>query len=149
MTCSTTSRKRRRQSWQDGDNLDMMGHSKIEGLRWNVIMKKHASVQFEILLTTSFHLYFVMTINYFGRWIENGCTSVIEWANVLSRDWKHFWRLLQNTISQKTMSDVHYICFPCIDYRNKKKTRDIKVIREHLLVRGFVNIRMLWEVMMM
>jgi hypothetical protein len=49
MTRSITSRKRRRQSSQGGDNLDMAGHSEIEGSRCNVIMKKHAYVQFEIL----------------------------------------------------------------------------------------------------
>jgi hypothetical protein len=78
MTRSTTSRKRRRQSSQGGDNLDMVGHSKLDGSRCNVIMKKHAFVQFEMLSTASFQLYFVMTINYFCIWIENGCTSVIE-----------------------------------------------------------------------
>jgi hypothetical protein len=77
MTRSTASRKRRRQSSQGGDNLDITGHSEMEGSRCNVIMKKLASVQFEILLTSSFHLYFVMTINFF-RWIKIGCTSVIE-----------------------------------------------------------------------
>jgi hypothetical protein len=49
MTRSITSRKRRRQSSQGSDNLDMAGHSEIEGSRCNVIMKKHAYVQFEIL----------------------------------------------------------------------------------------------------
>jgi hypothetical protein len=78
MTRSTTSRKRRRQSSQGGDNLDMANHSEMEGSICNVIMKKHAYVQFEILLIVSFHLYFVMTINFLYRWIENGCTSVIE-----------------------------------------------------------------------
>jgi hypothetical protein len=39
MTRSTTSRKRRRQFSQGGDNLDMAGHSEMEGLRCNVIMK--------------------------------------------------------------------------------------------------------------
>jgi hypothetical protein len=52
MTHSTTSRKRRRQCSQGGDNLDMVGHSEMEGSRCNVIMKKHASVQFEILPPT-------------------------------------------------------------------------------------------------
>jgi hypothetical protein len=66
MTRSTTSAKRRRQSSQCGDNLDMAGHSKMEGSRCDVIMKKHAFVQFEILSTTSLHLYFVMTINFFA-----------------------------------------------------------------------------------
>jgi hypothetical protein len=78
MTHSTTSQKRRQQSSQGSDNLDMVGHSEMEGSRCNVIMKKHASVQFEILSTMSFHLYFVMTINLFCRWIENGCTLIIE-----------------------------------------------------------------------
>jgi hypothetical protein len=78
MTRSTTSRKRRRQSSQGGDNLDMVSHSDMEGSRCNVIMKKIAYVQFEILSTSSFHLYFMMTINFFCRWVENGCTSVIE-----------------------------------------------------------------------
>ncbi len=49
MTRSTTSRKRRWQSSKGGDNLDMEGHSEMEGSRCNIIMKKHASVQFEIL----------------------------------------------------------------------------------------------------
>jgi hypothetical protein len=39
----------------------------------------------------------------------------------------------------KNMSDVHYICCPCIDCCNQKKTRDIEEIREHLLVRGFMS----------
>jgi hypothetical protein len=40
MTRSTTSQKRRQQSSQGGDNLDMEGDSEMEGLRRNVIMKK-------------------------------------------------------------------------------------------------------------
>jgi hypothetical protein len=39
MTRSTTSQKRRRQSSQGNDNLDMAGHSEMEGSRCNVIMK--------------------------------------------------------------------------------------------------------------
>jgi hypothetical protein len=39
MTHSTTSGKRRQQSSQGGDNLDMAGHSEMEGARCNVIMK--------------------------------------------------------------------------------------------------------------
>jgi hypothetical protein len=66
MTRSTTSGKRRQQSSQGGDNLDMVGHSEMEGSRCNVIMKKHASVQFEILSTTLLYLYFGMTINFFA-----------------------------------------------------------------------------------
>jgi hypothetical protein len=52
MTRSTTSRKRRCQSSQDGDNVDMAGHSEMEGSRCIVITKKYASVQFEILPPT-------------------------------------------------------------------------------------------------
>jgi hypothetical protein len=52
MTRSTTSRKRRRQSSQRGDNLGMVGPSLMEGSRCNLLMKKHASVQFEILPPT-------------------------------------------------------------------------------------------------
>jgi hypothetical protein len=37
------------------------------------------------------------------------------------------------------MSDVHYICRPCVDCFNEKKTRDIEEIREYLLVRGFMS----------
>jgi hypothetical protein len=36
-------------------------------------------------------------------------------------------------------SDVHYICCPCVDCCNEKKTQDIEVIHEHLLVRGFMS----------
>jgi hypothetical protein len=39
----------------------------------------------------------------------------------------------------ENMFDVHYICCPCIDCCNEKKTRDIEEIREHLLVRGFMS----------
>jgi hypothetical protein len=52
MTRSTTSRKRRRQSSQGGDNLDIAGPSEMEGSRCIVIMKKYASVQIEILPPT-------------------------------------------------------------------------------------------------
>jgi hypothetical protein len=44
MTRSTTSRKKRQKSLQGSDNLDMEGHSEMEGSRCNVIMKKHAYV---------------------------------------------------------------------------------------------------------
>jgi hypothetical protein len=54
MTRSTTSQKKRRQSSQGGDNLDMAGHSEMEGSRCNEIMKKHTSVQFKILQPTHF-----------------------------------------------------------------------------------------------
>jgi hypothetical protein len=59
----------------------------------------------------------------------------------------------------ENMSDVYYICCPCVDYCNEKMTQDIEEIREHLLVRGFMSgytigwstmiIRRLWEVMTM
>jgi hypothetical protein len=39
----------------------------------------------------------------------------------------------------ENMSDVHYICCPCINCCNEKNTRDIEEIREHLLVRGFMS----------
>jgi hypothetical protein len=52
MTRSTTSRKRRRQSSQGDENLDMVGHSEMEGSRCNIIMKKQASMQFEIIQRT-------------------------------------------------------------------------------------------------
>jgi hypothetical protein len=52
MTRSTISRKRRRQSSQGGDNLDIVGHLEMDRSRCNVIMKKHASMQFEILPPT-------------------------------------------------------------------------------------------------
>jgi hypothetical protein len=40
MTRLTTSKKKRRQSSQGDDNLDMVSHSEMEGSRCNVIMKK-------------------------------------------------------------------------------------------------------------
>jgi hypothetical protein len=52
MARSTTNGKKRRQSSQGGNNLDMAGHSEMEGSRCNVIIKKHAYVQFEILQLT-------------------------------------------------------------------------------------------------
>jgi hypothetical protein len=39
----------------------------------------------------------------------------------------------------ENMFDVHYICCPCVNCCNEKKTRDIEEIREHLLVRGFMS----------
>jgi hypothetical protein len=39
----------------------------------------------------------------------------------------------------ENMSDVCYICCPCVDLCNEKKARDIEEIREHLLVRGFMS----------
>jgi predicted nucleotide-binding protein (sugar kinase/HSP70/actin superfamily) len=40
---------------------------------------------------------------------------------------------------ENNMSDVHYICCPCVDCYNEKKTRDIEEIREHLLIIGFMS----------
>jgi hypothetical protein len=40
----------------------------------------------------------------------------------------------------ENMSDVHYICCPCVDCCNEKKTQDIEEINEHLFVRGFMSI---------
>jgi hypothetical protein len=37
------------------------------------------------------------------------------------------------------MSDVHYICCPCVDCCNEKKTQDIQEIHKHLLVRCFMS----------
>jgi hypothetical protein len=39
----------------------------------------------------------------------------------------------------KDMSDVHYICWPCVDCCNEIKTRDIEDICEHLFVRSFMS----------
>jgi hypothetical protein len=39
----------------------------------------------------------------------------------------------------ENMSDVHYICCPCVDCCNEEKTRDIEEICEHLLVTGFMS----------
>jgi hypothetical protein len=44
----------------------------------------------------------------------------------------------------ENLFDVHYICCPCVDYSNEKKTRDIEEIREHLLVRGFMSKYTYW-----
>jgi hypothetical protein len=42
------------------------------------------------------------------------------------------------------MSDVHFICCPCDDCCNEKKTRDIEEIREHVLVGGFMSEYTCW-----
>jgi hypothetical protein len=44
----------------------------------------------------------------------------------------------------ENMSDVHYVCCPCVDCCNEKKTRDIEEICEHLLVRGFLSRYTYW-----
>ena len=37
------------------------------------------------------------------------------------------------------MSSAHYMCCPCLDCRNEKKTSNIEEIREHLIHRGFMS----------
>jgi hypothetical protein len=44
----------------------------------------------------------------------------------------------------ENMSNIHYICCPCIDCCNEKKTQDIEEISEHLLVRGFMSGYIYW-----
>jgi hypothetical protein len=54
------------------------------------------------------------------------------------RVWKLFgdWCRVQDA---KNTYDVHYICCPCVDCCNEKKTQDVEEIRENLLVRGFMS----------
>jgi hypothetical protein len=47
--------------------------------------------------------------------------------------------LFHVTYLDENMYDVHYICCPCVDCCNEKKTRDIEEIHDHLLVRGFMS----------
>jgi hypothetical protein len=94
MTCSITSRQRKRQSSQGSDNLDMVGHSEMEGSRCNVIMKKNLHLCNLKYYQHRHSIYTLLWQFFFCSWIENGCKSIIEWANVLLRDWKLFWRLL-------------------------------------------------------
>jgi hypothetical protein len=102
-------------------------------------MKKHAYVQFEILSTTSFHLYFVMTINFFLQMDR-------EWMYIGIRVSQYFIEgletFLETAVEYKkpeNMSDVHYIYCPCVDCSNVKKTQNIEEIQEHLLIRGFMS----------
>jgi hypothetical protein len=39
----------------------------------------------------------------------------------------------------ENMADLLYICCPCVDCCNEKKTRDVEEIRESLLVTGFMS----------
>jgi hypothetical protein len=80
-----------------------------------------------------------MTINFFCRWIENGCTSVIRVSQRFIEGLKTFLETAAEYKKPENMSDVHYICCPCNDCCNEKKTRDIEEIHEHLLVRGFMS----------
>jgi hypothetical protein len=94
-TRSTTSPRNRQQSSQGDNNLDMAGHSEMEGSRCNVIMKKTCICAIWNIINIIIPSILCVD-NFFCRWIKNGCTSVIEWVNILSRHWTHFWRLLQN-----------------------------------------------------
>jgi hypothetical protein len=69
-----------------------------------------------------------------------------EWMYVDNQVSQHFIEGLETFLKtdaeynkSENMSDVHYICCPCLDCCNEKKTRDIEEIREHLLVRGFMS----------
>jgi hypothetical protein len=69
-----------------------------------------------------------------------------EWMYVGNRVSQHLIEGLETFLKTATedkkpenMSNVHYICCPCIDCCNEKKTQDIKEVREHLLVRGFMS----------
>jgi hypothetical protein len=100
-------------------------------------------VQFEILSIASFHLYFVMTINFFQ--IDR------EWMYIGNRVCQRFIEGLETFLETaaeykkpENMFDVHYICCPCVDCYNEKKTRDIEEIHEHLLVRGFMSRYTCW-----
>jgi hypothetical protein len=69
-----------------------------------------------------------------------------EWMYVSNQVSQHFIEGLETFLEiaaeykkPENMSDVHYICCPCIDCCNVKRTRDIEEIHEHLLVRGFMS----------
>jgi hypothetical protein len=69
-----------------------------------------------------------------------------EWMYVGNRVSQRFIEgletFLETTAEYKkpeNMSDVHYICCPCVDCCNKKMTQDIEEIHEYLLVRGFMS----------
>jgi hypothetical protein len=90
--------------------------------------KKHASVHFEILSTVSLHLYFMMMISFFQM--------DQEWMYIGNRVSQYFMEGLKTFLETaveykkpKNVSDIHYICCPCVDCCNKKKTQDIKEIR--------------------
>jgi hypothetical protein len=74
-----------------------------------------------------------------------------EWMYIGNRVSQHFiegWETFLRTAAEykklENMSDVHYICCPCVDCCNEKKTQDIDEIREHLLVRGFMSEYTCW-----
>jgi hypothetical protein len=69
-----------------------------------------------------------------------------EWIYVGNRVSQHFAEgletFLETVVEYKkpeNMYGVHYVCCPCIDCCNEKKTQDIEEIHEHLLIRGFVS----------
>jgi hypothetical protein len=57
---------------------------------------------------------------------------------------KTFLKVVAEYKKLENMSDVHYICCPCVDCCNEKKTRDIGEIGEHLLVRSFMRRYTCW-----
>jgi hypothetical protein len=68
-----------------------------------------------------------------------------EWMYIGNRVSQRFIKGLETFLEtvveykkSENMSDVHYICYQCVDYCNEKKIRDIKEIHEHLFVRGFI-----------
>jgi hypothetical protein len=69
-----------------------------------------------------------------------------EWMYIGNRVSQYFMEGLKTFLETaveykkpKNVSNIHYICCPCVDCCNKKKTQDIKEIRQHLLVRGFMS----------
>jgi hypothetical protein len=69
-----------------------------------------------------------------------------EWMYVSNRVSQHFIGQLETFLETaaeynelENMSDVCYICCPCINCCNEKKTRDIEETREHMLFRGFMS----------
>jgi hypothetical protein len=69
-----------------------------------------------------------------------------EWMCVDNRVSQHFIEGLETFLETdaeykkpENMSDVHYICCPCVDCYNEKRTQDIEEICKHLLIRGFMS----------
>jgi hypothetical protein len=81
--------------------------------------EKHASVQFEILSTVSFHLYFVMIffLQMDREWMYIGN----QVSQCFIERVKTFLETAAEYKKSENMSDVHYICCPCIDCCNEKK----------------------------
>jgi hypothetical protein len=69
-----------------------------------------------------------------------------EWMYVGNRVSQRFIEGLETSLETaaeykkpENMFVDHYICYPCVDCCNQKKTRDIEEIHKHLLVRGFIS----------